>query len=202
MLGRRDVLVDYSLRVNPTWIEKAEHILDIIQPDKPICIVKYPTLRKEWLTETRLPKVEYIQLLLDRCKGEYYFISVADIARGVDDYYGDLKGIDLRLDVVDIWVTVGLVYLSDMVIAWPSFFLPLCIALRRNAFFIFGGYCKPEHYVNWRMDLSHFGQVSPIPFCDCFKHRHNCNKEIEEERIIEGFEATRSVSQERRWIAN
>jgi len=192
MLGEKNTKIDYDLPVDPKWIRSAQSILGTVKSTRPVCIIKYPTLREEWKVETRLPKTEYIQLLIDRYKNDYCFISVADTFPGVDDYYGELKGIDLKLDTVDIWTTVGLVYLSNMVIAWPSFFIPLCIALRKKAFFIFGGYHKPENYTNRRMDLSNYAYVAPVPFCNCLKYEHDCNKNIEEDRIITGFEKLRN----------
>lgn len=184
--------LDYELPVNPEWVKKAEKILENVSTKKKICVVKYPALREEWRVETRLPKTEYIQLLIDKYKDEYFFISVADIEEGVDEHCGELKGINLQLDTADIWATIGLVHLSDMVIAYPSFFLPLCIALKKRAFFLFGGYHAPENYLNWRMDLERFGHVAPQPFCSCLKYRHDCNKDIDEDRIIEEFEKLRS----------
>lgn len=182
--------LDFNMPAKPEWLTKAQAILKNINTEKKICIVKRPTLRREWLNISRNPKLEYIQLLIDTYKDEYFFISVADV-NGTDEWLdGVLSGIDLDLNhgQTDIFTTAGLCALSDMVIGYPSYFLPLCISLKTKFFCIYGGSIKPELLTDPRMGTETYSFAAPDPFCNCIENDHQCKKDIPPGKVLKNFE--------------
>jgi len=185
---------DFSMPVKPDWVNKAKAILSGIKTDKKICIIKYPTVRAEWCNPARNPKIEYLQLLIDKYRDEYFYISVADARSGEEWLDGELTGIDLQLNngETDVFTTFGLCALSDMVIGFPSYFLPLCLSLKKKFFCLYGGSIKPELLTDAKMGIEIYGYAAPDPFCNCISNTHQCNKEIPETKIIENFEELRA----------
>jgi hypothetical protein len=64
--------------------------------------------------------------------------------------------------------------------------------VRAKTFVIFGGHAGPEFVLDSAMDLANVEWVAPAPFCNCWRMKHDCNKEIPPEQIIEKFEALKN----------
>lgn len=172
--------------------EGALQVFNSIPKNKKLCIVRLPSIRREWACETRNPKMEYFNLLMQAYKREYYFLSIGDI----DDNerfseQPNLSLIDYKYHSkeLNLWETVNLIKLADMMISMPCFTLPLAISLNTPAFFIYGGYVKHDLLVDSRMKLDKIEYVEPIPFCNCVVNSHNCNKIINETELINKFDA-------------
>jgi hypothetical protein len=156
--------------------------------NKKICIVHFPTQRTEWTCAARDPNPEYMQLLIDRYKDDYFFISIADLSfesftkEPLDIDYAFHNG---ELSLEDIF---GLVKISDMVISPNCFLLPMSIAIGTKTFGVYGGCQKPELFLDKDMNLSNYSQVTPDPFCNCLNPSHKCNKEIPRSIILQKFE--------------
>jgi len=182
---------NFSFPVKREWIGEAKKIIASLKTGgKKICIIRQPTIRKEWETSSRNPKIKYFQLLIDKYKEEYYFISVADVKKDEEWFVGRLRGVDKKFVRGELPVTTifGLVRLADMVIAYPGFFVLLAVAVKTKCFCIFGGMQAPEHIFDENMGLENLEYVAPDPFCCCFDMKHACNKEIPEEKVIQKFE--------------
>ena len=182
---------DFSFPLKDEWIISAKKVIESLDnKGKKICIIRPPTVRKEWPAISRNPKIEHIQLLIDKYKKEYYFISIADIEQYEEWLDGDLDGIDKRFHHGEIPITTifGLIKLTDMMITYPGFFTLIAIVLRSKCFCIFGGLQTHDHLFNENMGLENFEYVIPEPFCNCFDMAHKCNKEIPEEKIIKKFD--------------
>ena len=182
---------DFSFPVKREWVGEARKIVASLETGgKKICIIRQPTIRKEWAISSRNPKVEYFQLLIDKYKKEYYFISVADVKKDEEWFVGRLRGIDKSFVHGELSVTTifGLVRLADMAIVYPGFFALLAVAVRTKCFCIFGGFQAPEHVFDKNMGLENLEYIAPDPCCSCFDMKHACNKEIPEEKIIQKFE--------------
>jgi len=180
---------DFTFPVRQAWIDQAKETLsDIKKDNRKVCIIHFPTRRTEWTCEARDPKPDYLQLLIDKYKDEYFFISVADLQyeafteqpRNIDHafHFGELKLEEL----------FGLIKLSDMVISPNCFLLPMSIAIGTKTFGVYGGCQKPELFLDDKIDLSNYGQVTPEPFCNCLNPSHNCFKDIERYKILNAFE--------------
>jgi ADP-heptose:LPS heptosyltransferase len=182
--------IDWSIPIKPEWIKEAKHIVHSINTDKKICIIKLPSIRKEWYNIARVGKPDYFQYLIDKYKDEYYFISVGN--KKVETFLQDTFGIDLCLDNGELSINgiVALTAMSHLVIGYHSFLIALGIATGTKTFCIFGGYIPPELWIDKkRMDMSKISYVAPNPFCECFnRHHKDCNKEIPLEIIDKEFE--------------
>jgi len=184
---------DFSFSVKQEWFDAAKKIVGNLDTKrKKLCIVRPPTIHKEWACYTRNPKPEYIQALVDKYKDEYFFISVANNKAGLEWFEGGkLKGINKRYDHGELPITTlfGLIKQVDMVITAPDFFSVLAIATRTKCFCIFGGCAKPTVVFDKNMDLENFEYAAPEPFCNCMRMEHLCNKEIPIDQIVQKFEA-------------
>ncbi|GAG20797.1 unnamed protein product [marine sediment metagenome] len=161
---------------------------------KRLCIIRPPTLRKEWNYPTRNPKLEYMQFLVDRYKDEYFYISMADLEEEVEWLDEELKGIDVKFHKGELSMPMifALMKLSNMIICYPAFFMIAGIALRAKTFAIFGGCSSPYASIEESMGLANFSYAVPDPSCNCFLADHDCNKEIPEAVLIERFEELRA----------
>ena len=186
---------DFSFPVKEEWIDRAREILSKLYiGNRKICIIRFPVNRKEWKCPAREPKPEYLQMLVDRYKDEYYFISLAEMSSNNEYFIEEPQNIDKafhkgELSLGDIF---GLVKLADMVIAGNCFLLPMALAIGTKTFAIFGGCQHPELFLDKRMDLSNFAYVLPEPFCNCLNPGHDCKKDISEGKIITAFENLKS----------
>lgn len=185
---------DFFFPVRTAWVEAARKVvagLDL--KGKKLCLVRPPTRRPEWDCPSRNPKIEYVQLLIDRYKDEYFFVSVGDVDGEDETYDGELRRLDAVFDRGEIPLTslFGLLKIADMSIIYPGFFMPAAIAIRAKCFTIFGGNAGPQVHVDPVMGLQNFGWIAPEPFCQCFNNFHECRKDIPEERIISSFEELR-----------
>lgn len=183
---------DFSFPVRKEWLEAAQKITaSFSAKGKKLCIVRQPTVRRDWRNISRAPKTEYFQLLLDRYRNEYYYISIANNKENEEWFTGKLRRINRRFDHGELPLATifGLMKLADMVIAPPDFFSVMAIALRTKCFCIFGGCAKPSVIFNENMGLENFEHIAPDPFCNCMRMDHDCNKDISYKEIIQKFES-------------
>jgi len=188
---------DFTFPVKAEWLTAARAVMaKFDMQGKRLCIVRPSTIRKEWLNASRNPKAANLQLLIDRYKSEYFYLTFADLEPGAEWLDGELKGIDATFHRGELPLTTifGLIKLSDMVITGPTWAMVSAIAERVKCFTIFGGCAKPERIVDASMGLDRFGYVAPEPFCDCKRGDHACNKDIPAAKIIQRFEELRSRS--------
>lgn len=173
----------FSLPVNPKWYEEAAGFLNCInlQAD-PLCIVKRPTIRKEWPNPARNPRIEYFQHAINEMRRRgYTILSVASVRPGEEDLDGEVAGIDLALhrDEISIWGLLGLIHrYSILCICPPSFFIPFCLGTGAASFCIYGGSAHPRRHVSTGIHAPLYDLAAPDPFCDCGQMDHDCNKEI------------------------
>jgi len=183
---------DFSFPVKQKWMEEAKETMNALDTKgKRICIIRPPTVRKEWANFARNPKREYFQMLINRYKDDYFFITISNNKQGEEWFEGGrLKGINKAYDHGELSITTvfGLIKLADMVITPPDLFSLMAIAMRTKCFCIFGGCAKPSVVFDGNMGLRNFEYVAPEPFCNCMRMKHDCNKEIPEDEIMQKFE--------------
>ena len=76
---------DFEFPLRPIWISKARKLVKGFKMGKKkLCIIRPPTNRTEWNYPTRNPKPEYYQLLIDKYKDEYFYVSIAVLHDGVE----------------------------------------------------------------------------------------------------------------------
>jgi len=182
---------DFTLPLKREWMREAKKLLDSLDTKgKKICIVRQPTVRPEWHNSARNPDVGYIQLLINKYKDEYYFVSIAHTKKGSEWFDEELKSIDKKFHKGEIPLTTifAMLKLSDMVITYPDLFLLASIAVRARCFCVFGGCAKPEIIIDKNMGLENVAWIAPQPFCNCMKMTHECYKKIPPKRILRAFE--------------
>ena len=185
----------FNFPLKPEWIVSAEAVKSKLNLNgKKLCLIRASTLRKEWLNSARTPKIENIQRLIDRYKGEYFFLSFADLEPGAEWLDGELHGVDVEFHRGELTLTTlfALIKIADMTITGPGWPMLTAIGLRSKCFTIFGGMAKPEAYFDASMGLMNFSYVAPSPFCDCHRGDHACNKDIPEAVLLERFEELRA----------
>jgi len=185
----------FMLPVKREWVAAARKVVDgLALNGKKLCLVRPPTIRKEWACSSRNPKAEYLQLIIDQYGHEYFFLSIADIDGKDEALDGQLVGIDAEFHKGELPMTtiLGLLKIADMTITGPNMMMLAVVALRARAFCIFGGHAGPEHVLDPGMGLDNLEFVAPSPFCNCREMNHDCNKDIPTSVILSTFEAFRN----------
>lgn len=160
-----------------------------VKTDKPICYLRLPTVRDEWVCTSRNAKMEYFQPIIDRLKDTHYIVSCLDLRGNKERLDGDLpRGIDLCLHnaELDINEAVGLMAISSCIVGIQCNIIPWSCALDVPCFVVYGGYVAHEALYDPFMG-DKIRHVQPNPFCFCLNGRHNCNKEIGADRLIREF---------------
>jgi len=190
---------DFSFPLKKSWVTGTKKLLESWNTEgKKVCLINPPTVRRGYPARyfLRNPKMEHTQLLIDKYKEEYYYISLAYTEEDEEWLDGELTGVDKKLVHAEVSLPIlfSLVKLADIMIVHPSFFALLGIALKTKCFCVFGGSKEPEELFNKEMGLEKFEHVVPTPFCVEVHARDEyiSNKEIPEERIIEKFEDLRN----------
>ncbi len=161
-----------------------------IKTDKPICYLRLPTIRSEWMAQARNAKMEYFQPIIDRLKNTHYIVSCLDLRDGKEWLDGELpKGIDLCLHNAELNINeaVGLMAISSCIVGIQCNIIPLSCAFDVPCFVVYGGYVSHEALHDPFMG-NKIRHVQPDPFCFCINGRHNCNKDIGTDRLIRTFE--------------
>ena len=55
---------DFKLKARDKWINEAKSIINYEEIKKPICIIRPPTIRREWKVPSRNPKMQYFQNII------------------------------------------------------------------------------------------------------------------------------------------
>ena len=182
---------DFEIPIAPAWERAAEQVLqDLDLGGRELCLVYLPTVRHEWYVPARNPKPEYVNLLLDRHKDRFYYLAVGWIEPGQESLDGDFPLVDKLCIRGELHYTTiaALMKRAPAVISHSNFMVPLGTAVRANLFVIHGGFTKPGHTLDERMDLRTVRWVAPDPFCDCYNGTHNCNKDIPQDVLFGTFE--------------
>jgi len=207
---RRDAMfADYSpdnamtLPIKPEWIAEAKKYLADIQIQKPICVVRRPTLRTEWPCPARNPLACYFQNLMGHYRDQYFFVSVADIAEGEEWFDGDVHGFDVCFDhgELSLQAYFGLLSLADMQITTPTLGMVAGIAARCPTFTVWGGLIGPDFILDDKMGLDLHAYAAPAPTCECLRPDHDCQKAIDDQRLLGAFDSFRTRTQPCRYPA-
>lgn len=154
-----------------------------IKSDKPICVVRPATIRKEWNAASRNPDPRYIAQVVEWLRETHYIVSVADLQEGAEVALQPLPYADLTLHEGELTTKelLGLIREADIVVGGVGFIVPACIAYGTRLFCILGGngmYNAPEKITYHKMDLSRVYFARPDNFCPCASAQHQCDKRI------------------------
>lgn len=154
-----------------------------IKSDKPICVVRPATIRKEWNASSRNPDPYYIDQVVEWLRETHYIVSVADLQEGEEYALEPLPYADLTLHEGELTTKelLGLIRQADIVVGGVGFIVPACIAYGTRLFCILGGngaYNSPRIITHDSMDLSKVYFAKPDNFCTCSSAQHQCDKLI------------------------
>ena len=154
-----------------------------IKADKPICVVRPATIRKEWNASSRNPDPYYIAQVAEWLRETHYIVSVADLHEGEEYALEPLPYADLTLHEGELTTKelLGLIRQADIVVGGVGFIVPACIAYGTRLFCILGGngaYNSPHIITHGSMDLSKVYFAKPDNFCTCSSAHHQCDKHI------------------------
>lgn len=154
-----------------------------IKSDKPICVVRPATIRKEWDASSRNPEPEYIAQVVEWLRETHYIVSVADLQEGEEHALSPLPYADLTLHEGELSTkeVLGLIRKADIVVGGVGFIVPACIAYKTKLFCILGGcgmYNAPSKITHRSMDLTRVCFAKPDNYCGCNSARHSCDKTI------------------------
>lgn len=154
-----------------------------IKSDKPICVVRPATIRKEWNAASRNPDPYYIAKVIEFLKETHYIVSIADLDGDLEYALEPLPYADLRLHEGELTTKelLGLIKAADIVVGGVGFIVPACISYGTRLFCILGGngmYNSPNKITSESMDLSNVYFARPDNFCNCDSAQHQCDKWI------------------------
>jgi hypothetical protein len=181
--------VDMSFPVKDEWIQLAK---GLIKNDKPICLIRPNTLRREWMSHARNCKNEYLQLFINKYAHKYHFVTLASIDGHREWYEHDLTGIHQKIENIDIETTFGLFKIADVIVTAPCFWLPLGMSLNSKMLVLYGA-----HFSHWdindkRIKAPNLVFVEPTPFERCAVHKPNAFKDIDRDILMAAFEEVTS----------
>lgn len=188
---------DWFFEFTPSPSSRASEVVKRAKHNKKkLCVIRLPSVRKEWACYTRAPLMEHFQICIDYIRQDYYTVTVGDIGSREDFTGPEPCGIDEKRDRhcvnhLNIWDTFDLIAQSDLVISMPCNILPICQIIRKKSFFIYGGYVPHAMCNDGR--FYQVGYVEPDPFCFCVRNAqdgHKCNKEIAQDRLLNALKDT------------
>lgn len=160
--------------------------VELVQTEKPIMLVKIPSYRHDWHHESRAPKTAHmIECLKLARESGFHIVSLQDFT---------LKDRFVEPELVHEWIPlchqflhgklsidqlIGLFAISDSVLTYPNFLLPLAVYLDKPVFTIYGGSIHPIVIIDPRIKPKHCEFIAPDPFCHCVESHHECNKHID-----------------------
>lgn len=152
---------------------------------KPYAVVRPVTVRKEWASQSRGPRHQYLQSAIDALIARgLEVITIADVD-GVNETFdgppprGQTRSFHAgQLGVLDL---IHMVRNARVVVAGVGFIVPMAIAAGVPLYIVFGGrggHNAMHVITDPRMDLSRVGAAIPDHFCMCTDARHACDKRI------------------------
>jgi hypothetical protein len=151
--------------------------------DKPIAFFRPAAVRKEWRSEARNPRPEYLIELAEFLRHTHRIGCVADLEDGEEWLAGPAPRGDLEFlrGELDLIAMLALFNAADLAIGGVGWIVPAALALKKRAFVVLGGngaYNAPAKITDPRLDCSNLGFATPRNYCQCTDMLHRCDKSI------------------------
>lgn len=172
---------DFTLPIPEAWREKAARWTEQWKPSKPLLIYRPLNERTEWGgCASRNPDYESYARLIESIRHRYFVVSVADLQGGAEWMVGrHIRGdVELHGGELDFETLAALVESAGLVFSSPGFAVILAQAVGTPVCAVFGGYENGSSFVGGA-HLAPYLAVEPIKPCNCFSHRHACDKTID-----------------------
>lgn len=177
---------DFRLPVPLEWRQAAIQMVEQWRPDRPILIYRPLVERTEWGgCSARNPEHSAYATLFRSIMDRFFVVSIADLVPGREWIVGE----DISADVtfhrgeLSFETIAALTAMADLVFCSPGFMAPLAQAVGTPLACVFGGYESGRSFsagAKWAPYLP----IEPIRPCECFSHRHACDKRIDLPRAI------------------
>ena len=143
-------LINYEmdLPLKDEWLEEASEIKDELGSG--ICLVKTPTVRREWYASSRNPDNKAFKLLIDKARNEcgYKIVSIGNIRHNEEESVCQFKA-DVSFDrgQLDITTIFALMHLCQLTITGVGFPVPASVAMKSPCITLFGGMVPPNKVI-------------------------------------------------------
>ncbi|MCR5875166.1 hypothetical protein LRS10_13795 [Phenylobacterium sp. J426] len=173
---------DFRLPVPDRWLDMVEVWLNRWgNPVKPLMIYRPLVARAEWGgAAARNPDPDTYRALYRAVRGQYFVVSVADLEPGREWLVSEEVDVDVVLHGGELVFEelAALFSIADLVFTAPGFAVVLSQAVGAKHVAVFGGYERARSYSAGRRFARQLA-IEPIEPCDCFRHDHQCRKEID-----------------------
>lgn len=172
--------IEFHLPASLVWRRRAHDLRLPVDSGKRLCLVRPPTIRKEWSCPSRNPAPEIIPRLMDEFRDAFHFVGVGWLQAGEEEIDGGGYRFDSEFLHGELhWTTIHALMqeFNVAVLATPSFMLPMVCAAGAEAFIVFGGHMSPRQLFDPRMGLERVEHYAPHPPCECQNKNHECNKD-------------------------
>lgn len=174
---------DFRLPIPKAWREKADAWIRRWKPDKPLMIYRPLVERTEWGgCKARNPDhLAYGELFREAAQ-HFHVVSVADLQPGkewsVDPSAEDYADTICHLGELDFETLAALTEMAALVFTSPGFAAVLGQAVGTPTIVVSGGYEDGTSFAAGAA-LTPTLAIAPIDACNCFRHDHDCPKEID-----------------------
>lgn len=172
---------DFRMPVPQAWRDRADEVIRRLSPAKPILVYRPLVERTEWSgCAARNPDYATYEALIERIRGKYFVVSVADLEPGKEWMVGPRIQADAEFHAgeLEFEVLAALVQQAALVFASPGFAVILAQAVGTPSVCVFGGYEAGYSFSLGAKFTPHLA-IEPINPCPCFKHNHPCDKTID-----------------------
>lgn len=173
-------LADFRLPVPQEWVDQAREFVGV--PDKPILVYRPLVERTEWGgCVTRNPDHGAYARLLAGIRDRFHVVSIADLEPGQEWMVGEPVEADQSFHAGELpfEAIAGLFSLASLVWTAPGFAVVLAQSIGTPVVCVFGGYESSRSFSSGARFSPYLG-IDPIRPCECWSHRHRCDKRIDE----------------------
>jgi hypothetical protein len=169
---------DFSLPVPEAWHVALRKRLPPI--DRPILVHRPVVLRREWDARSRNPDVTAYDTLFRSIRDRYFVVSVADLDDGQEWIEGPEQQVDLawHRGELDFAHMAGLFAEAELVFCNAGFAAILAQAVGTPVVCVYGGRESFRTTARAGAHLAPTLGIDPDRPCDCYSHRHACDKRI------------------------
>lgn len=173
---------DFRLPVPRAWREKADAWIRKWKPDKPLMIYRPLVERTEWGgCKARNPDHLAYGDLASQQAENFFVVSVADL-HPRREWLADENGLEgdavCHAGELDFETLAALTEMASLVFTSPGFAAVLGQAVGTPTVVVSGGYEDGTSF-SAGAALTPTLAIAPIDACNCFRHDHDCPKEID-----------------------
>jgi hypothetical protein len=169
---------DFSLPVPEAWRAAVRKRLP--PTGRPILVHRPVVLRREWDARSRNPDVVAYDALFRSIRDRYFVVSVADLDAGQEWIEGPEQQVDLawHKGELDFAHMAGLFAEAELVFCNAGFAAILAQAVGTPVVCVYGGRESFRTTARAGAHLAPTLGIDPDRPCDCYSHRHACDKRI------------------------